>query len=120
MEQSCADLSPQQRETLAKIGIQAQTGEISSALKTTIGGILKEKKGKEWKIRSRGDDIVLGHVGMKILYWLDRFKEIGDIIVQFHRVHSALPWAGFRFLLQVSCPVPGTGHPPKTLTHRYV
>ena len=66
-----------------------------------MDGILKEKKGKEWKINFRGEDIVLGHVGMKILHWLDGFKEIGDIIVQFDPVHSALPWAGFRFLLKV-------------------
>ncbi|KAI5790570.1 hypothetical protein FPQ18DRAFT_277531, partial [Pyronema domesticum] len=38
---------------------------------------------------------------MKLLGWMDRFKEIGDIIVQFDPVHAALPWAGFRFLLKV-------------------
>ena len=66
-----------------------------------MDGILKEKKGKEWKIKFRGNDIVLGHVGMKILHWLDRFKEIGDLVIRFDPVHSALPWAGFRFLLKV-------------------
>ena len=101
-----ADLSQQQRETLAGIGTQAQPGEISSSLKTTINGILKEKKGKQWKIKFRGDDIVLGHVGIKILHWLDRFKEIGDTIVQFDPAHSALPWAGVRFLLKVALPSP--------------
>ncbi|KAF8417291.1 hypothetical protein EV426DRAFT_711742 [Tirmania nivea] len=32
---------------------------------------------------------------------VNRFKEIGDIIVQFDPGHAALPWAGFRFLLKI-------------------
>ncbi|KAF8416300.1 hypothetical protein EV426DRAFT_686871, partial [Tirmania nivea] len=56
---------------------------------------------KEWKIKFLGDDIVLRHVGLKILHWVNRFKEVGDIIVQFDPGHAALPWAGFRFLLKI-------------------
>ena len=44
---------------------------------------------------------MLRDVGMKILWWVYTFKEIGDIIVQNDPAHAALPWAGFRFLLQV-------------------
>ena len=47
------------------------------------------------------EEIVLQVVGMKILRWVDKFKQIGDTIVQYDPVHAALPWAGFRFLLQV-------------------
>ena len=43
----------------------------------------------------------LGKTGAKILQWVSKFKQIGDIIIQFDPLHSALPWAGFRFLLQV-------------------
>ena len=43
----------------------------------------------------------LGKTGAKILQWVYKFKQIGDIIIQFDPKHSALPWAGFRFLLQV-------------------
>lgn len=32
---------------------------------------------------------------------MSKFKEIGDIIVQYDPGHAALPWAGFRFLLMV-------------------
>ena len=52
-------------------------------------------------MKLRGEEIVLRDVGMKILHWVDMFKQIGDIIVQYDPVHAALPWAGFRFLLQV-------------------
>ena len=43
----------------------------------------------------------LGDTATKILEWVDRFKGIGDVIVSFDPVHAALPWAGFRFFLQV-------------------
>ncbi|KAA8894561.1 hypothetical protein FN846DRAFT_786170, partial [Sphaerosporella brunnea] len=62
---------------------------------------MEEKEGKSWKIKFRGDEIVLRDVGMKILGWVDKFKDIGDIVVQFDPVHAALPWAGFRFLLKL-------------------
>ncbi|KAI5840895.1 hypothetical protein BZA05DRAFT_242392 [Tricharina praecox] len=38
---------------------------------------------------------------MKIGRWIQRFKDIGDIVVQYDPGHAALPWAGFRFLLQL-------------------
>ena len=36
--------------------------------------------------------------------WLNKFKEIGDIVVQYDPVHAALPWAGVRFILMVCDP----------------
>ncbi|MCJ1379452.1 hypothetical protein MMC17_002553 [Xylographa soralifera] len=48
-----------------------------------------------------GRQIILRKVTEKIIGWLNRFKEIGDIAVNFDPVHAALPWAGVRFLLQV-------------------
>ena len=43
----------------------------------------------------------LGGTGTKILRWVDKFKAIADITAQYDPVHAALPWAGFRLLLQV-------------------
>ncbi|KAF8422203.1 hypothetical protein EV426DRAFT_535544 [Tirmania nivea] len=94
-------LSSQELEALAKIGIDNNIIKISSDLETDVQDIVNKKKGKEWKIKFLGDDIVLCHVGLKILHWVNRFKEIGDIIVQFDPGHAALPWAGFRFLLKI-------------------
>lgn len=37
----------------------------------------------------------------KVITCLRRFKEVGDIAVYFDPVHAALPWAVFRFLLEV-------------------
>ncbi|KAF8418102.1 hypothetical protein EV426DRAFT_539987, partial [Tirmania nivea] len=94
-------LSLQELEALKKIGINTNIIKISSDLETDVQDIVNKKKGKEWKIKFLGDDIVLRHVGLKILHWVNRFKEIGDIIVQFDPGHAALPWAGFRFLLKI-------------------
>lgn len=59
---------------------------------------------KRWKWKNRkGEVVILRDVFAKIAVWVDRLKSIGDIIVQYDPVHSALPWAAARFLLQVSC-----------------
>ncbi|KAF8428797.1 hypothetical protein EV426DRAFT_527835, partial [Tirmania nivea] len=94
-------LSLQELEALAKIGIDTNIIKISSDLEKDVQDIVNKKKGKEWKIKFLGDDIVLRHVGLKILHWVNRFKEVGDIIMQFDPGHAALPWAGFRFLLKI-------------------
>ena len=62
------------------------------------------------KILSRSDGDFIDQVMAKLsffetssarLVWIGRFKEIGDIAIQYVPVHAALPWAGVRFLLQV-------------------
>jgi hypothetical protein len=37
----------------------------------------------------------------KLVKWIDLFKQVGDVAVQYDPVHAVLPWAGVRFLLQV-------------------
>jgi len=96
------ELTKQERKTLEDIGIsQTDTRHVASALGTMTEGIVNGKKGKDWKFQFNGEEIVMRDIGMKILHWIDRFKQIGDIIVQYDPGHAALPWAGFRFLLKV-------------------
>ena len=56
---------------------------------------------RRWKFELNGRQIILRDLTEKIIVWIDKFKEIGDIAVNFDPVHAALPWAGVRFLLQV-------------------
>jgi hypothetical protein len=49
----------------------------------------------------KGDKVILRDVFDKILTWIDKFRAIGDIAVQYDPAHAALPWAGIRFFLQV-------------------
>ncbi|KAF4627727.1 hypothetical protein G7Y89_g10427 [Cudoniella acicularis] len=53
-----------------------------------------------FKFRFRGKEVILGDVAGKICFWLNKFKEVGDVAVNFDPVHASLPWAGVRFLLQ--------------------
>ena len=91
----------QERKALDGIGPGVNSRETLSAVRSTMDEILNKKEGKLWKVNFRDEEIVLRDVGMKILRWVDKFKQIGDIIVQYDPAHAALPWAGFRFLLQV-------------------
>lgn len=63
----------------------------------------KELEKHRWVLRMGGKNIVLRDVAAKIVHWINMFKEMGDIAVNFNPVHAALPWTGVRFLLQVSC-----------------
>lgn len=58
---------------------------------------------KRWRFHrpGSGQTVILRDLFSKIVVWIDRFKQIGDIVVQYDPVHAALPWAGVRFLLQV-------------------
>jgi hypothetical protein len=38
----------------------------------------------------------------KIIFWIDRFKDVGDNAVQYDPGHAALPWAAIRFILQAA------------------
>ncbi|RWA04068.1 hypothetical protein EKO27_g11040 [Xylaria grammica] len=56
-----------------------------------------------WKKLHLNDyEISLGDLASNAIIWLNKFKEIGDIIVQYDPAHAALPWVAARFLLQAS------------------
>lgn len=58
---------------------------------------------KRWKYKkANGDVIIVRDVCEKIISWMQKFKDAGDIAVQFDPMHASLPWAGVRFLLQVA------------------
>lgn len=59
---------------------------------------------KRWRYRRpghEGETVILRDLFGKIATWLNRFREIGDIVVQYDPYHAALPWAGVRLLIQV-------------------
>lgn len=51
--------------------------------------------------RKNGEFVVLYDVYEKIVKWVTKFKEVGDIAMQYDPGHAALPWAAVRFFLQV-------------------
>ncbi|PVF98990.1 hypothetical protein CPB86DRAFT_872963 [Serendipita vermifera] len=56
----------------------------------------------QWTIRIAGRTINVRECLTKIVDWVQKFAQVGDAAVQFDTAHAALPWAGFRFLLQVA------------------
>lgn len=51
--------------------------------------------------RENGEFVVLYDVYEKMVKWVNKFKEVGDIAMQYDPGHAALPWAAIRFFMQV-------------------
>jgi len=67
------------------------------------------RKSHSKKFTFVGKNIIIGDVADKLLAWIDKFKTIGDVIVQYDPGHAAIPWAAVRFLLQVSLSLQACG-----------
>ena len=67
---------------------------------------------QRWKYQLNGRQIILRDVAEKIIVWIDKCKQIGDIAVNFGPVYASLPWAVMRFLLEVRLMI--TKHKSKT------
>ena len=82
--------------------------DVLSDLGQLVSNAKEDSIKKRWRFHRPGDGqtVILRDLFSKIVVWIDRFKEVGDIVVQYDPVHAALPWAGVRFLLQVRrlCP----------------
>lgn len=79
--------------------------EVLDKLGETAHAAHEECVRKKWRIKipgKRGGKIIVRDLLSKVVHWLKVFKEVGDQVVQYDPGHVALPWAGIRFLLQVS------------------
>ncbi|KAL8720548.1 MAG: hypothetical protein Q9181_007895, partial [Wetmoreana brouardii] len=58
---------------------------------------------KRWKYtKKNGDVVIVRDVCEKLIKWVNKFKETGDLAVQYDPGHASLPWAAVRFFLQLS------------------
>ncbi|KAI9827413.1 MAG: hypothetical protein M1819_006954 [Sarea resinae] len=67
---------------------------------------VKEKRqlclDRRWTYKKKnGEVIICRDLFDKVTHWVNKFKEVGDVAVQYGPGHAALPWAGVRFLLQL-------------------
>lgn len=97
---ACDKLSPDIKQYL--INAKSEKSDI-------LRSLLKEANQKKticlqkrWKVKLNGRVIVLRDLIDKIIAWVNRFKSIGDVAVQFDPAPASLAWAGVRFLLAVS------------------
>jgi len=56
---------------------------------------------KRWKVKIHDKQIILRDVFDKIIRWVEKFRGVVDVAVQYDTGSASLPWAGIRFLLQV-------------------
>jgi len=56
---------------------------------------------KRMNLKWGDKEINMQETADRLVGWISKFKEIGDIAVQYDPVHAALPWAGVRFILLV-------------------
>lgn len=59
---------------------------------------------KRWKYKKGDNEVIIRDKLEKVVVWVNKFKEIGDQATQYDPGHAAIPWAGVRFILQVSKP----------------
>ncbi|KAF8417668.1 hypothetical protein EV426DRAFT_645734, partial [Tirmania nivea] len=70
-------------ESLLQTVYQAKEAKMAKRMKFNLGG-------KEINVQDAAD---------RLFGWITKFKEVGDITMQYDPVHAALPWAGVRFIL---------------------
>ncbi|KAF5522119.1 hypothetical protein CGCA056_v006296 [Colletotrichum aenigma] len=86
---------------LAKAAVDNNT--LSQQLLELVQGKQQQCMDRRWKFRqSNGEVVVVRDVFEKVVRWLQRFKEVGDVATQYDPAHAALPWAGVRMLLQIA------------------
>jgi hypothetical protein len=80
------------------------TKDIDSALQEAFTAVQDKQQlceGKRWTFTFGGHTIRLRDEADRVILWLDRFKQVGDIAVNADPIHAGLPWAGIRLLLEV-------------------
>lgn len=76
---------------------------LSQQLLELVQGKQQKCMDRKWKFRrSNGEVVVIRDVFEKVVRWLQRFKEVGDVATQYDPAHAAIPWAGVRMLLQIA------------------
>ena len=57
----------------------------------------QECEQQQWTVNK----VVLRDVFTKLVTWVEKFVQVGDVAVQYDPGHAALPWAAVRFLVKV-------------------
>ncbi|KAF3934023.1 hypothetical protein ABW19_dt0201138 [Dactylella cylindrospora] len=91
-------LSQEEREQLDKYNSDKLVDEVLQDTETAK----ETAKQKAWKIKWGDNSIIVRDLAEKALAWIKKFKEVGDVAVQYDPGHASLPWAGVRFLLQMA------------------
>lgn len=93
-------------DTLRTLNL-GETATLSHESIDDLINLTKEKQTqcdkKFWRFKIGSHELLLRDCATKIITCLHKFKAVGDVASQYDPVHSAIPWAVVRFLLQVRC-----------------
>jgi len=76
--------------------------DILKEVKKKATDLQEQHAAKQRTFTWNGREIKIVDTASKLVKYIDKFASIGDIVIQYDPVHAALPWAGFRLLIQVS------------------
>ncbi|CAG8159947.1 unnamed protein product [Penicillium salamii] len=99
-QSACDNLSPDIKQHL--ISVQNEKIDVLHALLNEARRKKEICLQKRWRVSLNERIIILRDMIDKIIEWVNRFKVIGDVAVQFDPAPASLAWAGVRFLLAVS------------------
>lgn len=54
---------------------------------------------REWKLDDNDEAVSVRELFGKMVAWINKFKQVGDIATQYDPMHAALPWAAVRLVL---------------------
>ena len=95
-------LNDKEKQDLEKLEeVKKNTLSIVEEVISGIRASQERVKSNLIKITTRKGEIVLRHFLDKIANWALKFREVGDVLIQYDPAHAALPWAGVRVLLMV-------------------
>ncbi|KAL8958324.1 MAG: hypothetical protein Q9193_004597 [Seirophora villosa] len=93
-------LSPEDRQAIdfSRIEKSAILSDLLHAAEQQKQTYMQER----WKFtKQNGDVVVVRDVCEKLIKWVNNFKEVGDVAIQYDQAHASLPWAAVRFCLQI-------------------
>ncbi|KAF2120405.1 hypothetical protein BDV96DRAFT_324449 [Lophiotrema nucula] len=83
--------------------MEASTGEVKREIKhvrDTIQSKIDVLEQGKWTFSFGGKVFSFREEASKVMRWLDRFKQAGDVAVNVDPLHAGIPWAMIRFILQ--------------------
>ncbi len=96
------ELPEEEQKLLEKHGTSTLSG---FPMVDSLLDVAREKsrqcQSKRWEFTCNGRRYIVRDVAERIVAWLDKLKQIGDVAVNADPLHAGLPWAAIRFLLQV-------------------
>lgn len=104
------ELSNKDRATLGDdLHTSASSSRQNQADINAVLSIAKSKReecdDKRWKFNLSGQQIILRDVAEKIVSWITKFRDVGDLAASFDPVYAGPVWAGLKIILGV-CPLP--------------